>query len=190
MTALVVVSAIFWTDRFGLASELPATPEMVFEHGEYWRLLTTIGTHADFQHLFSNAIVFGILSFLLYGYYGPLVYPVLTFALGVLVMGVGLATYPTGTILVGASGVTYLMAGFWLTLYLFLERRFSPAKRLIRSVGFGLIILMPTVFEPSVSYRVHGLGFAAGVLLGIGYFLFKKESLRQAERVEIEVEDL
>jgi membrane associated rhomboid family serine protease len=180
---------IYWTDILGLASQLAATPEMVFDRREYWRLLTAIGTHANFEHLLSNAIVFGVLSYLLYGYFGAIVYPLLILSFGVVVMGLSLATYPPLTILVGASGVTYLMAGFWLTLYLFVERRFSPAKRLLRSIGFSLIVLMPTVFEPTVSYRTHALGFGIGVLLGLTYFHYKKEGLRRAERVELDVDD-
>jgi len=187
--ALSLVSAIYWTDFLGLTSQLAATPEMVFDRNEYWRLLTAIGTHANFQHLLSNALVFGVLSYLLYGYFGPVAYPVLAMAGGVAVMAVSLSTYPPMTILVGASGVTYLMAGFWLTLYLFVERRFSPLKRLLRSMGFSLIVLMPTVFEPTVSYRTHLFGFGVGMVLGLGYFQFNKVSLRRAERVEVDLDD-
>jgi membrane associated rhomboid family serine protease len=186
VAVLFIVSGIYWTDAFGLASQLAAAPESVFDRGEYWRLFTAMGTHADFDHLLGNAIVFGVLSYLLYGYFGAIVYPILTLGFGAVVMGLSLATYPPLTILVGASGVTYLMAGFWLTLYLFVERRFTPAKRLLRAIGFGLIVLMPTVVEPAVSYRTHALGFGVGVVLGLTYFYVKKEQLRAAERVERE----
>ncbi len=188
VAVLCGVSAIYWTDFLGLTSELAATPEMVFDRKEYWRLLTTIGTHANFQHLLSNAIVFGVLSYLLYGYFGPVAYPVLALAGGVAVTAVSLSTYPPMTILVGASGVTYLMAGFWLTLYLFVERRFSATKRLLRSIGFSLIVLMPTALEPTVSYRTHLFGFGIGMVLGVGYFYFNKARLRRAERVEVELD--
>ncbi len=189
VAVLSVVSGIYWTDAFGLTSQLAATPESVFDRNEYWRLYTAIGVHADFEHLLSNAIVFGVLSYLLYGYFGAMVHPLLTVGCGGVVMGLSLATYPPLTILVGASGVTYMMAGFWLTLYLFVERRFTPAKRLLRSVGFGVIVLMPTVVEPAVSYRSHALGFGIGVALGLAYFYVNKERLRSAERVEREVDD-
>jgi rhomboid protease GluP len=183
-----MVSGIYWTDSFGLASELPATPETVFELGQYWRLFTAMGVHSDFRHLMSNALVFAVLSYLLYGYFGAMVHPVLTISGGGLVMALSLATYPPLTILVGASGVTHLMAGFWLTLYLFVERRFTLPKRLLRALGFGVIVLVPTVVEPAVSYRTHALGFGVGVALGVVYFYFNKEGLRRAERVEIEVD--
>ncbi len=181
---LLVVSLAYWLNLFGIAPFLPAVSEKVHQDGEVWRLLTSIGTHADFRHFVSNGIAFGVLSFLLYGYFGGMVYPVLTWTLGVLVTGLSLATYPPTTHLVGASGVVYLMAGFWLTMYLCIERSLSPGKRLFRAIGFSLIVLAPTVWDPSVSYRTHGIGFAVGVVFGVIYFLKKKNALRRAERFE------
>ena len=181
---LLAVSVVYWADFRGLASELPATGERVFHHNEYWRLLTSIGTHADFRHFLSNGVAFGVLSFLLFGYFGALVYPTLTWGLGALVTALALTTYPETTRLVGASGVVYLMAGFWLTMYLSIERRYRPVKRFTRAFGFALIVLVPTVWDPSVSYRTHAIGFAIGVLFGSVFFVKKRDSLRQAEQVE------
>ena len=79
-----------------------------------------------------------------------------------------------------------LMAGFWLALYLVLERRSSLGKRLIRAVGFGVIVLVPTAFEPAVSYRTHLIGFVVGLVMAIAYFLRHKQRLRAAERVVYE----
>jgi membrane associated rhomboid family serine protease len=186
VAVLVAVSLAYWSNAAGLASVLPASEEAVFARGEYWRLFTTLLTHADFQHLLSNGIVFGILAFLLYGYYGPLVYPFLTFALGALVTALSLRTYPPDTFLLGASGVVYLMAAFWLTLYLLVERSTALRMRLVRAVGFGLIVLVPTAVEPTVSYRTHVIGFGVGIAFGIAYFWKRKEALRSAERIELE----
>jgi len=183
---LFAASLLYWTDAFGVAAFLPASRESVFFRGEYWRLLTSIFIHADFGHFLSNGIVFGVLSFLLFAYYGPAVYPILTFAFGALVTGLSLRTYPARTQLVGASGVVYLMAGFWLVLYLLIERRLSIKKRLVRAVGFGLIVLLPTAVEPAVSYRTHFIGFVVGAAFGFAYFSKRKEALRAAERVELE----
>jgi membrane associated rhomboid family serine protease len=183
---LLVISLVYWFDLRGLAPYLPAGPERVFNHQEYWRLVTSIGAHADFRHFLSNGIVFGVLSFLLYGYFGAVVYPALTWGLGCLVTAVSLSTYPPTTRLIGASGVIYMMAGFWLASYLFIERRLNPGKRVLRAFGFGLIVLVPTVWDPSVSYRTHGIGFGVGVLFAVTYFIQKKNDLRKAERVEWE----
>jgi membrane associated rhomboid family serine protease len=78
------------------------------------------------------------------------------------------------------------MAAFWLTLYLLVERRTSLRDRIVRAIGFGLIVLVPTAVEPQVSYRTHALGFAAGIALGLAYFVKRKDELRAAERVELD----
>ena len=183
---LFVASVIYWSDSFGAASLLPASRESVFFHGEYWRLVTSLLVHADWAHFLSNAVVLGVLAFLIYGYYGPLAYPALTLVLGALVTAISLRTYPTETWLLGASGVVYLMAGFWLTLYLLVERRIPPKKRFVRAVGFGLIVLIPTAVEPAISYRTHLIGFVVGFGFALAYFTKRKDALRAKERVEYE----
>ena len=183
---LFVASLVYWSDFFGIASLLPASRESVYSRGEYWRLATSILVHADFQHFLANGVVLGVLAFLLYGYYGASVYPGLTLLFGAIVTGLALRTYPAQTWLVGASGVVYLMAGFWLALYLMLERRVSMGKRLVRAIGFGVIVLVPTAFEPAVSYRTHLIGFLVGIAFAITYFAKHKERFRAAERIVYE----
>jgi len=180
---LVVVSLAYWLDLGGTAHLLPAVPQAVFDRGEYWRVVTAIAAHADLGHLGANAVVFGVLTYLVFGYYGTLAYPVLTWLGGGVVTLLALSTYGPRTALVGASGVVYLMAGFWLTLYLLLERRLRFAKRLLRALGFGLIVLAPPTLEPLVSYRSHAIGLGVGIVLGIGYFVARKDALRGAERI-------
>ncbi len=184
LTAAVLFSLIYWFDIAGLGWRLPASGERIFQYGENWRLFTTMFVHADLQHLLANAIGFGALSYLLYGYFGFLVYPCLSLGLSAMVTLISLTTYSPHTRLLGASGMIYFMAAFWLILYLFLERRYSLGKRVLRATGFALIMLVPTVFRPETSYRTHALGFAAGVVCAIGYFLAQKNNLRRAEKVE------
>lgn len=181
---MTVLSLIYWGNTFGLAPYLPASRVSVFHREEYWRLFTSIAVHADVQHLLSNGIVYGVLAFLLYGYYGPRVYPGLSLGLGGVITALAISTYPAQTLLVGASGVVYFMAAFWLTLFLWIERRLPWRKRLVRAVGFALIILVPTAIEPTVSYRTHAIGFAVGIAAGMAYFHRYKEKLRSSERYE------
>lgn len=183
---LVAASIVYWTDVFGVAELLPASRESVFHRGEYWRLATSVAIHADFQHLLTNAIVFGVLAFLLSGYYGPWVYPGLTLGLGGLVTALSLRTYDAHVNLLGASGVVYFMAAFWLALYLVVERRTALKMRIVRAAGFGIIVLVPTAVEPSVSYRTHVIGFAMGAAAAAAYFTRNKEALRAHERVELD----
>jgi rhomboid protease GluP len=183
---LLAGSLVYWTNAAGLGRYLPASREAIFDRSEYWRLFTSILAHADFEHLAANALAFGLLALLLYGYYGALVYPVLSLATGALTIALSLATYAPGTLLVGASGVVYWMGGFWLALYLLVERRLRLGKRTVRAAGFSILVFLPTVFEREVSYRTHAIGFGLGVAFGLAYFTARKAALRAAERMEME----
>jgi len=181
-----LVSFVYWGNSFGLASQLIPQREFVFESHQYWRLFTGILVHADLNHFFSNAIGLFLFGYLLYGYFGPIVHPTFTFFLGTIVQMISLFTYPPGTSLVGASGVVYLMAGCWLTLFVLIERRFSVLQRLLRSIGFALVMLLSSTFDPAISYRTHWIGLFAGILFGLVYFLFSRERIRSKEIIEEE----
>lgn len=176
-----IVSKIYWDDLAG-ASWLPATGAQVFVQQEVWRLWTTIFVHGDLQHLLSNAYMLGILSFFVYSYFGFWVYPIYSFLGAGLVNAWALTTYPPEVRLVGASGLVYLLAGFWLMMFLLIERRLSFGGRLLRVLGVGLLILFPTSFEPQVSYRTHAMGLIVGVVFAVIYFYANKDRFRRAEK--------
>jgi len=176
-------SLLYWADYSGVASYLPASGEQVFEQGQYWRLCTSIFIHADWKHLLSNSLGIVGLGYLLFGYFGYRVFPCLSFVTGVIVTLIALRTYPPHISLLGASGVVYLMSGFWLTLYVCLERRFSPGKRIFRACGVLLVVLLPTNYSPDISYRTHAIGFIVGVVLAILYFFPNKARFRSEEVV-------
>jgi rhomboid protease GluP len=186
LLVLTGFSLLFWSDISGLSSQLPANRELIFKQGQYWRLWTSIFVHADLKHLLSNMPGFCFLSYLLYGYFGVRVYFGLILVAGAVATGITVLTYGPQTFLLGASGVVYLMAAFWLTMYVFLERRFSIGRRIVRATGFLLIVLIPTSFPPEVSYRSHAIGFAAGIIVAVFFFLFHKSRLRREEVIEVE----
>jgi len=183
---LMGFSLLYWSNYAGAASQLPASMERVLEQGQYWRLFTSIFVHSDWRHLLSNSLGICGLSYLIFGYFGFKIYPCLILPAGAAVMLIALLTYPSQTYLLGASGVVYLMAAFWLTLYVCLERRFSIGKRILRATGLLMIFLVPTSFSPEISYRTHMIGFGVGVVLAVLYFLPNKERFRRAEEIEIE----
>ena len=181
-------SFIYWGNSFGLAAHLVPNHENVFGKHQFWRLFTGILIHADLSHFFSNAIGLFLFGYLLYGYFGTIVYPVMAFVLGAVVGAISLATYPEGVSLVGASGVVYFIAAFWLTQFVFIERRFSILQRLLRSIGFALIMLLSSTFDPAISYRTHAIGFTAGVLFAFLYFALNRKRIREAEQIVEETE--
>lgn len=181
---LAVVSALYWWGPPGFADALPASGETVFEQGETWRLLTAIAAHADAIHLLSNAVFLAWLIYLSYGAFGPSLYPWSAAPLSAVALAVTLEGYPPNIRVVGASGMLYLLAGAWLTLYVLVERRLSVAKRIVRVVGFFLVVLVPTSIRPEVSYRAHGIGLFFGICLGLAYFLARRDTIRAGERWE------
>ena len=165
---------------------LEAIPRQVRVEGEYWRLFTAIAVHADLRHFLANALFFTFFTYLLYGYFGVWVHPFGMLILGAFTNYCSLLTYSPDTRLVGASGVVYLMAGFWLTLYVLIERTRSFSRRLLHAVGVGLVVLIPTNLSPEVSYRTHAIGCGTGVLAAVGYFQFRKRKIRSREVFEME----
>lgn len=180
--ALFLVAALCWRDGSNWYALLATSSKGVFERGEFWQLLTGELVHANFSHLLSNALLFTFFGYLLYAYFGFLVFPVMCFLLGGLVNYLSLLTYqPSDVRLVGASGMVYLMVGFWLTMYMLIERRLSVRRRIIHAVGVGLIVLMPTVLHREVSYRTHAIGVAVGLLSALVYFRLARRRIRSAE---------
>lgn len=167
-------------------NDLSASGYLVFEKKEYWRAFTTSLLHADLTHLAHNAFFFTGLSALLFNYFGMWVFPVFTLLVGGLINMATLWFYPPQVHLVGISGVIYFMASFWLTLYIFIEKRQSLKERLLHAFAVSLIFLFPEAFEKNTSYLAHGMGFIFGVPSAVlWYFIMKKEILAKEVWVPI-----
>ncbi|MBC7464442.1 MAG: hypothetical protein H7256_00490, partial [Bdellovibrio sp.] len=105
MTLLVFVTSYFvLAGLFQADINLIASPEFVFEKHNYWRAWTTLLAHADSEHLISNAFLFIPLTFLLYGYYGAMLFPATGLVIGGFVNLIVLKTMPLTTSLLGISG--------------------------------------------------------------------------------------
>ena len=170
---LVTVITLFeWRSGLDLSAE---------RSGEYWRLLTAVFVHADVAHLLSNLYMLFIFSFFVYGYFGFLVFPVISLLTAVAVNFVAVMSYPPEMHLLGASGLVYILGGFWLTLYFFIQRQYSVLNRLLRVSGIALMVFFPSTFIPSTSYRAHGIGFLAGIIFGVFYYARKRTSILSHE---------
>jgi rhomboid protease GluP len=178
---LTMGAVISWSDYHGAEKWMAASRDLVFENKEYWRLLTTLFVHADAGHLVSNAALYAILSFLLFGYFGALVFPLASWLLAIPMTALALKTYPGATELIGASGLVHLMGGIWLSLYLLIATNKSLGQRTLRSIGVMLGIFFPTSFEAKTSYRVHFIGLAIGLAAGALYHFFNHRRLHAHE---------
>lgn len=177
-TSFLALLALFAFDT----ESLEASHELVFTQGQYWRAFTSALLHADLTHLSHNAFFFTGLAFILNGYFGPFVFPVLSLLMGGIINLVTLAFYPPQVHLVGISGVVYFMAAFWLTSFILIERRESVKKRLIYAMGMALIFFFPETFQRETSYLCHAVGFAFGIPMAIAWFALNKKEIRAHER--------
>jgi len=186
LSMILGISLFAWRNGAALLSTLAATSEGDLERREYWRLLTAVAVHADVMHVFSNVIFLIFFTYLLFGYFGFWVFPALSLAMAGLTNYISLLTYPSEVSLLGASGLVYWMAGFWLSMYLLVERSVGLGKRVLRVVCLALLVLFPSTFQANVSYRSHAIGLGLGVVSALVYFQCNRESIRTAEVVELE----
>jgi rhomboid protease GluP len=175
--------------------EWRANGHLVFNQGQWWKAFTTTLVHGDLNHLFSNTLYFTGLAALLHSYFGWRIFPILSFLAGGMINLIVLKIYPKDVYLVGASGVVYFMAAFWMTIYVLTERKLTLVRRFINAIAISLILLFPQVIRPEVSYLAHSVGFALGVPLAISWFLANKNKIRskeewiETEEPEIEVSE-
>lgn len=187
---VAMIGLAFLAVFFGADQRLfSASGENVFIKHEYWRLFTANLIHADHSHLAHNAFFFMGLSALLYNYFGLLVFPFLSFLAGGLINLLTLWFYPPEVTIVGVSGVIYFMAAFWLTLYLFIEKRQKILTRIVHAGAVSLIFFFPETYEAKVSYLCHGFGFMLGLITGIVYYLILKNSIRAKDEWEEIIKD-
>lgn len=179
---MFVASLYAWQDGGRVMAGYIGDSNAVFNGGEYIRLFTSQLLHSDIKHLLSNAVFFLFFSYLLYGYFGFWVFPVLTAFLGSLVIYLTLLTYPPGVSLLGASGTVYLMAGFWFTSYICIERSRSISRRIVHVLGISMILLIPSAVSPKVSYSSHIIGFLVGLAAGLVYYFLNKQRLLAREK--------
>lgn len=186
---ILFVTILVWRDSPGLMRLSAAVPSRVLEEHEYWRLFSAMAVHSDWKHLFSNLPFVVFFGYLLYGYFGFGVYPLGVVVLGALTNYLSLLTYPPEVHLVGASGMTHVMGGFWLTAYILVERSLPLKKRVLRSLGVALILFLPSAVQPEISYRAHAIGLVLGIVAAAVFFQRYKRRIRAAEVLEIEDDD-
>lgn len=186
-TATIVVflmsaaTLFFWTVPVEVAALMPAVQEKIFQKLEYWRVFTAIFVHADTEHFLSNMYILWIFSYFVFGYCGYKIFPLASFLAAGVVNALAVLTYSPDVELIGASGLVYVLGGFWLTLYLFVQRQYGVMNRLMRVLGIAAVIFLPSSFVVTTSYRTHGIGFMAGILMGLFYFYKNKKAIRNKE---------
>jgi rhomboid protease GluP len=154
-------------NRYPEGEYLWLSGDALFNRHEYWRLFTSLITHADLSHLLSNALIFLIFGWMLKAYFGLIAFPVASILVGIITNLITITAYEPGIKLLGASGMAYGMVSFWLIFYIRHDTDHSVPSRIFRAVGFALVMMFPTTFDPQVSYLAHAVGFLTGIILGL-----------------------
>lgn len=179
---IMMLSTLFyWRAPEAWSDLLPAVNSQIFQHAQWWRVFTAIFIHADLEHFLSNMYMLWIFTFFVFGYFGFSLFPMLSLVSATLINAIAVKTYAPEIELLGASGLVYVLGGCWLTLYLMIQRQYTFVSRLVRVVGIAFIIFWPTTFVATTSYRTHGLGFIAGVIMGLIYFYRNKKAIQERE---------
>lgn len=179
------LSKLYWLG----AIDIEASGIKVFSEGEYWRLFTSSFLHGNLDHLLSNSLMLGLMSYFIVSHYGLAIYPILSFLMGGVINFIVLYFSRSELTIVGASGVVYFLWGFWLVLYLLIQRHIAFSRRLINSFAIALIVLVPTTYSATTSYFAHFLGLVLGIINGVCYYLIFKKKIISSERYEIVVEE-
>lgn len=186
----LLASWVYWNHSFYLSKKIAASFESVIVNHEYWRLFTTTFVHADLKHLLSNSMMLSILIYFVSSFYGNIVAIVLSFTVAIITNLFVVLIYGGSVNLVGASGVVFYLWGFWMVLYIFLQRHKSLKGRFLRMGAVFLILLIPTEYQPRTSYLAHYIGFGLGVITGGVYYFLNLKKLRAAETWDyIEISD-
>jgi rhomboid protease GluP len=146
--------------------------DSIFREHEYWRLITAMFTHANLSHLLSNALIFLIFGWMLKAYFGLALFPAASICIGLITNAVTVAFYDPAIRLLGASGMAYGMVSLWLVFYIHNDTYHAMPVRIFRAIGFALVMMFPTTFEPQVSYLSHAVGFLAGLAAGFALVRF------------------
>ena len=154
-------------NRYPQGEYLWLSGESLFVRHQYWRLATSIITHADLIHLISNALIFLVFGWMIKAYFGFIAFPLVSFIIGLATNFLTVFMYEPNIRLIGASGMAYGMVSFWLVLYIKHDTDHTIPVRIIRAVRFAVVMMFPSTFDPHVSYLAHAIGFGIGLVAGI-----------------------
>lgn len=164
--ALMTIASMLRWNHPDFTRMFEITRVSLLERHEHWRLFTALMGHGDMAHLLHNLPVFLFFAWILHGYFGLLASVVAPLMIGAISNAITVYFYDDHVRLLGASGMIYGMAALWLVLYVQFDRKNWWVKRIMRAVGFSLLVLFPQTYDPKISYLAHLSGFVCGLVIG------------------------
>lgn len=151
-------------------------PELVFEGGEWWRVVAAMFLHFGWAHFLMNMASLAIFGRMVEAAYGSSRMALIYGLGGLASMACVLVMMRTGTIeagfLVGASGAIMALFGAWAGRLIVIWRRSRDV--LDRQPAVLMVIIMAVqcavdLSVPQISFTGHISGFAAGFVLGLAF---------------------
>lgn len=149
----------------------------IFEHHEYWRLITCMFMHFGLMHLASNMIYLGIVGTTIEKGVGSIKFLLLYMLSGFAASIVSAAIYYFAgdyTVSAGASGAIYGLIGVVVYLTFKNRGRMSRSNMWFRVTTVLLFIFISNFLDKSVDAVAHIAGFVFGLLLAILFLGGKK----------------
>lgn len=173
----VIVDLFFFERGDEIAYFMALNPFLVFEKGEYWRVVTSMFYHFGIEHLVCNMLMLFFTGRLMESVFGSLRLFVLYFVSGLVASGTsllynGIIARERSTVVfsAGASGAIYGLVGASAVFYFIHRERFSKEEK-CRAVLALVLILFGSIFDTGVGHEAHFGGFFAGVVIGIIFCL-------------------
>ena len=141
-------------------STLAAYNEYVSK-GEWWRFITSLFIHVDFQHFLSNSICLLLLGQSIEEQLGSVRFPILFLTAGISGNIFSYMIMPIGYIHAGASGGIFGLLGAQLFLLYSRSQSYQP-KELVFFSAIIFLLLLFTFFNPSANPISHLTGLLIG----------------------------
>lgn len=186
-----VISSLFWVllailgTGMSLRLDWSISYELFFTQKEYWRSVSSLFAHANLQHLLSNLFMLAPLSFFLTKYHGTVTTWMASLLGGILTNLLVISFYEEQTRLLGISGIVFFMWGMWLALYLLIEKREGLIRRIMKVSMIYIVLLIPSEFNPQVSYAAHAIGNLLGIAFGVIIYLINSKYYRSHDRWQV-----
>lgn len=144
-------------------------------HGEWYRLISSMFLHFNFEHILMNMLslfIFGKIVESIIGSWQMLIIYIISGLYGNFVS----LSFNTTTISVGASGAIFGLIGS-IFVIMYLSKNFN--KKMIGQLLIALVVLIVfSLFMSNINIMAHLGGFISGVLITlIGYYFKTQRSL-------------
>lgn len=180
---LIIINVVIWLcmilylNRFSDVKLLDVGGLVHFNvvHGEWYRLITSMFLHFNFEHILMNMLslfIFGKIVESIIGSWRMLIIYIISGLYGNFVS----LSFNTSTISVGASGAIFGLIGS-IFVIMYLSKNFN--KKMIGQLLIALVVLIGfSLFMSNINIMAHLGGFISGVLITlIGYYFKAHRSL-------------